>query len=176
MADTVDINELGRSIDPKSLSDEQLLATLGTALRDGDPAEVDPSLFARLVKGASKQQLATVMASDVRRPVLQAIFGRMSEFYTSKGASGNRQVVHWHITDGDVVDSFETVLSGGTCTVTEGTSEDPRTALTMPGTEFLKIVTNNANPVTLFMTRKLKVSGDVGFATALPKMFQIPSA
>ncbi|MBC3194472.1 SCP2 sterol-binding domain-containing protein [Pseudonocardia sp. C8] len=176
MTGTIDINELGRSVDPKTLSDQDLLATLGTALRDGDPKAVDPSLFARLVKGASKQQLATIMSSDVRRPVLDAIFGRMSEFYSSKGASGNRQVVHWHIKDGDTVDSFQTVLHEGTCTVTAGTDEEPRTALTMPGTEFLKIVTNNANPVTLFMTRKLKVSGDVGFATALPNMFRIPSA
>lgn len=176
MSGTVDINELGRSVDPKSLSDEQLIGTLATALRDGDPADVDPSLFARLVQSASKQQLATVMSSEVRRPVLEAIFGRMSEFYSSKGASGNRQVLHWHIKDGGVVDSFQTVLEGGTCTVTEGTSEEPRTALTLPGTEFLKVATNNANPVTLFMTRKLKVTGDIGFATALPKMFTIPSA
>jgi putative sterol carrier protein len=176
MAETVDINELGRSVDPKSLSDEELLSTLGTALRDGDPKAVDPSIFARLVKSASKQQLATVMSSDIRRPVLEAIFGRMSEFYSSKGAGGNRQVVHWHIKDGATLDSFQTVLHEGTCTVTHGTDEDPRTALTMPGTEFLKVATNNANPVTLFMMRKLKVEGDVGFATALQKMFQIPSA
>jgi putative sterol carrier protein len=46
----------------------------------------------------------------------------------------------------------------------------------MDGVQFLKVVTNNASPITLFMTRKLKVSGDVGFATALQKMFTIPSA
>ena len=176
MADTVDVNELGRSIDPKSLSDEQLIGTLSVALSDGDPSDVDPSLFARLVKSASKSQLATVMSSDVRRDVLEAIFGRMSEFYSSKGASGKRQVVHWHIKDGTELDSFQTVLADGECTVTHGTDEDYRTALTMPGTEFLKVVTNNASPVTLFMTRKLKVEGDVGFATALQKMFTIPSA
>ena len=176
MAETVDVNELGRSVDPKSLSDEQLIETLTVALRDGDPQDVDPSLFARLVKGASKQQLATVMSSSVRRPVLDAIFGRMSEFYSSKGASGNTQVVHWHIKDGSELDSFTTTMSGGTCSVTDGADGEYRTALTMPGTEFLKVVTNNANPVTLFMTRKLKVDGDVGFATALQKMFTIPSA
>ncbi len=176
MAETVDVNELGRSVDPKSLSDEQLIETLTVALRDGDPQDVDPSLFARLVKSASKSQLATVMSSPVRRPVLDAIFGRMSEFYSSKGASGNTQVVHWHIKDGDTVDSFATVMEGGTCTVSDGADGEYRTALTMPGTEFLKIVTNNANPVTLFMTRKLKVEGDVGFATVLSTMFTIPSA
>jgi hypothetical protein len=55
MAETVDVNELGRSVDPRSLSDEALIGTLTVALRDGDPAEVDPSLFARLVRSASRQ-------------------------------------------------------------------------------------------------------------------------
>lgn len=176
MAETVDVNELGRSVDLKSLSDEQLIETLTVALRDGNADDVDPSLFARLVKGSSKQQLAAVMSSPARRLVLEAIFGRMSEFYSSKGASGNTQVVHWHIKDGSDVDSFTTTLADGACRVTEGADGEPRTALTLPGTEFLKVVTNNANPVTLFMTRKLKVEGDVGFATALQKMFTIPTA
>jgi putative sterol carrier protein len=46
----------------------------------------------------------------------------------------------------------------------------------MDGVQFLKIVTNNASPITLFMTRKIKVQGDLGFATALQKMFTIPTA
>ncbi|MFP5021166.1 SCP2 sterol-binding domain-containing protein [Pseudonocardia phyllosphaerae] len=176
MSETIDVNELGRSVDPKSLSDKELIETLTHALREGDPADVEPSLFARLVQKAGPKQLDAVMSSDVRGPVLDAIFGRMGEFYESKGSGASRQVVHWHIKDKHRTDSFQTVMQGGVCTVTSETDEDPRTALTMSGTDFLKIATSNANPVTLFMTRKLKVAGDVGFATALPKMFVIPSA
>ena len=179
MPEKIDVNELGRSVDLKSLSDEQIVASLQDSLEDPEGARtVDPSLFARLVKGASKSQLEAIMSSGARRPVLDAIFGRMSEFYSSKGASSKRQVVHWHVTgasDGGS-DEFQTVMQHGTCTVSTDLGEEPRTELFMNGVEFLKVVTNNASPITLFMTRKLKVSGDVGFATALQKMFTIPSA
>ena len=179
MAEKIDVNELGRSIDPKSLSDEELVGALGDALEGPDGARaVDASLFARLVKGTKKGQLETIMSSRVRRPLIDAIFGRMSEFYSSQGASSKRQVVHWHITGapGDGSDDYQTVMHQGRCEVGTALDEEPRTELFMGGTEFLKVVTNNASPVTLFMTRKLKVSGDVGFATALQKMFTIPSA
>lgn len=179
MAEKIDLNELGRSVDPKSLSDDELVG----ALRDGLEApgatnDIDPSLFARLVKSAGKGQLDTVMSSEVRRPLIDVIFGRMSEFYSSKGASSKRQVVHWHVTgapDGGS-DDYQTVMQHGTCTVSSALDEEPRTELFMNGVEFIKIVTNNASPITLFMTRKIKVSGDLGFATALQKMFTIPSA
>jgi putative sterol carrier protein len=174
----IDVNELGRSVDPKSLSNEQLVATLRDGLADGGAQDIDPSLFARLVKSTGKGQLEALMSSEVRRPVLDAIFGRMAEFYSSKGSSAKRQIVHWHITGGldGGTDDYQTVMQHGVCAVSDQLDEDPRTELFMDGVQFLKIVTNNASPITLFMTRKLKVSGDVGFATALQKMFTIPSA
>ena len=181
MPEKIDVNELGRSVDPKSLSDEQLVAALRDGLAEGGGKDIDPSLFARLVKSTGKGQLEAVMSSDVRRPVLEAIFGRMAEFYSSKGSSAKRQVVHWHVTGasgagGPGSDDFQTAMQHGACEVSEQLTEEPRTELTMDGVQFLKVVTNNASPVTLFMTRKLKVSGDVGFATALQKMFTIPTA
>lgn len=180
MADTdIDVNELGRSVDPRTLSDAELVGALHRALSGPEGgAGVDASVFARLVKSAGKGQLETVMGSEVRRPLLEAIFGRMREFYSSQGAGAKRQVVHWHVTGapGGGSDDFQTVMQHGTCEVDTDLDEEPRTELSMNGVEFLKVVTNNASPITLFMTRKLKVSGDVGFATALQKMFTIPSA
>jgi hypothetical protein len=179
VAEKIDVNELGRSVDLKTLSDDELVATMRDALAEPEGAKnVDASVFARLVKGASKSQLEALMSSDARRPVIDAIFGRMTEFYSSSGATGKRQVVHWHVTGapGGGSDDYQTVMANGACTVSTSLDEEPRTELFMNGTEFLKVVTNNANPITLFMTRKLKVAGDVGFATALQKMFTIPSA
>ncbi|MDD7939415.1 SCP2 sterol-binding domain-containing protein [Actinomycetospora lutea] len=178
MPEKIDVNELGRTVDPASLSHEQLVDALRDGLAGGGGKDIDPSLFARLVKSTGKGQLEAVMSSDVRRPVLDAIFGRMAEFYSSKGSSAKRQVVHWHVTGASSggSDDFQTAMQHGTCEVSELLTEEPRTKLTMDGVQFLKVVTNNASPVTLFMTRKLKVAGDVGFATALQKMFTIPTA
>ena len=179
MADKIDVNELGRSVDPATLSNDELVGALRDALATaGGAGDLDPSLFARLVKSTGKGQLEAVMGSDVRRAVLDAIFGRMSEFYSAKGATAKRQVVHWHITGapGGGGDDYQTTMQHGRCDVRTTLDEEPRTELFMDGVQFLKIVTNNASPITLFMTRKLKVSGDIGFATALQKMFTIPSA
>jgi len=178
VTEKIDVNELGRRVDLGSLSAEDLVASLRDALSEPAGARtVDASFFARLVRGASKSQLEAIMSADARRPVLDAIFGRMSEFYSSRGTSSKRQVVHWHVTGapGGGSDDFQTVMHG-TCTVSTDLAEEPRTELFMDGVEFLEVVTDNASPITLFMTRRLKVSGDVGFATALQKMFTIPSA
>lgn len=84
--------------------------------------------------------------------------------------------IRWKITgDSEVV--YETSMDRGTCTVGEGRSEaEPRTTLVMADAEFLNLVSCNGNPVTTFMMRKLKVSGDVGPAAGLTRYFDIPKA
>ncbi|MCC5698778.1 SCP2 sterol-binding domain-containing protein [Klebsiella pneumoniae] len=42
--------------------------------------------------------------------------------------------------------------------------------------EFIKLVSGNASAPMMFMTGKLKLAGDVGFAAGLTKLFQIPKA
>ena len=67
------------------------------------------------------------MSSEVRRPVLDAIFGRMAEFYSSKGSSAKRQVVHWHITGAPAggSDSYQTAMQHGACEVSEELGNTP---------------------------------------------------
>ena len=179
MPEKIDVNELGRSVDPKSLSEEELVAALRDGLADGGAEDIDPSLFARLVKSTGKGQLEAVMSSEVRRPVLDAIFGRMAEFYSSKGSSAKRQVVHWHVTGapGGGDDSYQTAMQHGTCEVSEELVRGAaHRAARWTACSSSRSSRTTRSPITLFMTRKLKVSGDVGFATALQKMFTIPSA
>lgn len=53
-------------------------------------------------------------------------------------------------------------------------SDDPRATLTMSGTNVIKPASGNASPTMPLMKRRLKITGDVGFATAIPKLFDIP--
>ncbi|MGK5643344.1 SCP2 sterol-binding domain-containing protein, partial [Streptomyces sp. URMC 126] len=46
----------------------------------------------------------------------------------------------------------------------------------MGDAEFLRLVSGNASPVTMFMTRRLKLAGDVGLASGLTRYFDIPKA
>ncbi|MFI1934060.1 SCP2 sterol-binding domain-containing protein [Streptomyces sp. NPDC020330] len=139
-----------------------------------DLAAVAPEEFARIVKSLSAKQLAEVMRGELRTRILGEVFGRMKQRFRSEAAAGLTALIRWKITgESDVV--YETAIADGVCRVTPGRSDaEPRTTLVMGDAEFLKLVSGNGNPVTMFMTRKLKVAGDVGLASGLTRYFDIP--
>ncbi|MBM7057728.1 MULTISPECIES: SCP2 sterol-binding domain-containing protein [Streptomyces] len=141
-----------------------------------DFAAVAPEEFARIVKGLSAKQLAEVMRGELRTRILGEVFGRMRQQFRPETAGGLTALIRWKIT-GESDAFYETAIADGACQVTPGRSEaEPRTTLVMADAEFLKLVSGNANPVTMFMTRKLKVAGDVGLASGLTRYFDIPKA
>ncbi|WP_405939797.1 SCP2 sterol-binding domain-containing protein [Streptomyces sp. NBC_00726] len=141
-----------------------------------DFAAVSPEEFARIVKGLSAKQLAEVMHGELRTRVLGEVFGRMKQQFRPEAAGALTALIRWKITgDTDVV--YETSIADGRCAVSEGRSAaEPRTTLVMADAEFLKLVSGNGNPITMFMMRKLKVAGDVGLASGLTRYFDIPKA
>lgn len=141
-----------------------------------DFAAVSPPEFARIVKGLSAKQLGEAMHGELRARVLGEVFGRMGQQFRPEAAGRLTALIRWKITgDTDVV--YETSIADGTCAISEGRSDaEPRTILVMADAEFLKLVSGNANPVTMFMMRKLKVAGDVGLASGLTRYFDIPKA
>nr|WP_202504583.1 SCP2 sterol-binding domain-containing protein [Streptomyces sp. SID4912] len=141
-----------------------------------DFAAVSPEEFARIVKGLSGRELAEVMRGELRARVLGAVFGRMRQQFRPEAAGRLNALIRWKITGSEEL-VYETLVADGTCVVTEGRSEaEPRTTLVMADADFLKLVSGNGNPVTMFMMRKLKVAGDVGLASGLTRYFDIPKA
>jgi len=171
-------------LDPKKVGEEELAELLekAVATEGADFGALAAEDFSRLIKRASTGQLqAVVDRPQLQRTVLDEVFRRMSEHYEADRARGTEAVVRWRI--GSIKDSsdertarYECVLSGGTCEVREALADEPRVTITVPPVEFLKLASGNASAPTLFMTGKLKVAGDVGFATGLTKLFQIPQA
>lgn len=169
-----------RDLDPKKLGEQECAELLEKAVRDGaDLGALPAEEFSRLIKRASSAQLrAVVERPDLRKAVLDEVFRRMSEHYEGGSAEA---VVRWRI--GSLKDSsdertarYECVLSGRTCEVREALAGEPRVTIMVPPVEFLKLASGNASATTLFMTGKLKVAGDIGFAAGLTKLFQIPRA
>lgn len=170
-------------LDPKRVSGQELAELLenaaAAAAHGADLSALAPEDFSRLIKRASTGQLEAVVGRpELRKLVLDEVFRRMSEHY--KGSSAEA-VVRWRI--GSIKDSedertvrYECVLSGGTCQVREELEGEPRVTVMIPPVEFLRLASGNASAPTLFMTGKLKVAGDVGFAAGLTKLFQIPQA
>ncbi|MFJ3706016.1 MULTISPECIES: SCP2 sterol-binding domain-containing protein [unclassified Streptomyces] len=141
-----------------------------------DFAAVSPEDFARIVKGLSAEQLGEVMHGDLRTRVLSEVFGRMRQQFRPEAAGRLKALIRWKIT-GENEEVYETSIADGACTVSAGRSDaEPRTTLVMGDAEFLKLVSGNGNPVTMFMMRRLKVVGDVGLASGLTRYFDIPKA
>ncbi|PSL55213.1 SCP-2 sterol transfer family protein [Saccharothrix carnea] len=180
----VDIDVIARGIDPKKLGRDEfadLLDALG-ALADGgadlDLAKMDPQNFARIISRASKDQIEAVTSRrGLRERVLDEVFRRMEVHFRSERAGATRAVVHFRLTGGfDGDDVYEAVIENAECAINKGGTRDPRAVVTLGPVEFLKLATGNASAPVLFMTGKLKVKGDLGFAAGFMSLFNIPKA
>ncbi|MFI7101279.1 SCP2 sterol-binding domain-containing protein [Streptomyces sp. NPDC050161] len=139
-----------------------------------DFAGVTPDEFARIVKGLSARQITEIATGDLRARVLGEIFGRMGRQFRPEAAGSLSALIRWEIT-GESEAVYETIIADGGCTVREGRSADrPRLTLAMGDAAFLKLVSGNGNPVTMFLTRKVRATGDLGLASGLNRYFDIP--
>ncbi|MFC7342590.1 SCP2 sterol-binding domain-containing protein [Saccharopolyspora griseoalba] len=169
------ITALGE-MDPRRLGRDEFVMRLDAASSGSgelDLSQLSPEQFAVLVSRATGEQLKAVLERPaLREAVLAEIFRRMSERYTGGTTTG---VVRWRIDTGDELLRWECELDADRCAVTrDSAAEEPRATLTLPPLEFVKLTSGNATPTKLLMTGKLKVSGDLTFAAALPKLFDVP--
>ena len=143
-----------------------------------DFAAISPQDFARLVKGLGARKIAEAFRGETRLRALREIFARMERLFRPDAAGSLRALIRWRVEGpegGATV--FETEIAEGRCVAAEGDSgKDARVTLALADAEFLKLVSGNANPVTMFVLRKIKISGDVGLAAGLTRLFDIPKA
>lgn len=171
-------------VDPTKISTTEFQTLLAEASAQagegGAPAgleAIDPGTFATLIGRARRDQLDAVMSSAVRPIVLDQIFHRFAEHYRS-GERRPPKVIHWNVIgrpDGGA-DQYELVLHGDRCEANSVPRHGADTTITLGGPEFLLLTSGNDKPITMFMTGKLKIRGDLGLAAALAKLFVIPTS
>jgi putative sterol carrier protein len=145
-------------------------------LAELDFSAVTPEEFARIVKGRSGREITEVMQGELRPRIIDAVFQRMGERFRSETAGSLKAIVRWKVTGTEDEEAvYETDIADGVCTVRAGRGDaQPRTTLILGDADFLKLFSGNASPISLFMTRKLKVAGDVALASGLARYFDIP--
>jgi putative sterol carrier protein len=144
-----------------------------------DPSQVDAAELAQNMSAATDEQLAELISGEMRGEILAEIFRRMEQHFRADAARDTDAVIHWRISGGPdaAVDEFETVISAGRCEVHRGfESDSARVTFTIPGADFLRLVTGNAAGPMLFMSGKLKIEGDMMFAASAASLFTIPKA
>jgi hypothetical protein len=166
-------------VDPRKLSTEEFVAFLQST--NGD---MDPPVFARLIKHASAEQLDALLEEPQRRAVLlDTIFARMAGQFRPENAPERDSAIHWRITGGpngeDVYETWIAAARGASapqCSTSKELSHDPRVTLTMSGDQFLALVSGNSSPTMMFLTGKVTVDGDIMFAATLSDVFELPQA
>lgn len=141
-------------------------------------AELGPAGFARLVTAMPDKAVDALLRGPSREPILSNVFTRMPELFRPERAGGASVVTHWSITearDGGS-DDWTVRVADDVCTVAPGHEGDANLTLTMSPLAFIKVITKTGNPVMMFMTGKLKASGDLGLAATVGNWFEIPEA
>ncbi len=127
---------------------------------------------------ATDAQIAEGISGPQRKRVLDEIFRRMADHVEPAKARGQDAVVHWKILDrpDGGYDHYEVVLSDGRCTVTDSPEKEPRLTMKMAPVDFMKLVSGREAGPVMFMTGRLKIEGDLMFASQLASLFRIPKA
>ena len=71
---------------------------------------------------------------------------------------------------------YEVVIRDGRVEVLDEPKEHPKVKITTAPVPFLKLVTGQQSGPVMFMTGKLKLEGDVMFASRMTSFFRIPTA
>jgi putative sterol carrier protein len=138
--------------------------------------DIEPQQFRQLVKQTDDKKIAELMSGEHRGRILDAIFTRFPSQLRADKAGDLQTVIHWVIggaPDGGS-DTYQLVIENGTCTSSATPDRDPRLTLTLGPVDFLKVVSGAGNPMMMFMTGKLKAKGDLGLATNLANLFNLP--
>lgn len=146
------------------------------SLAQGNPATLEPSEFALLVKQASAAELTGLMTGPRRAAVLDEIFRRMPEVFRTDRAADLEAVIHWVVGDrpDGGADTYQIVIADRTCRTSGTADRDPDLTLTIGAVDFLKVVTGNAHPVMLVMKGRLRTRGDMALTAKFPGLFDVP--
>ncbi len=139
-----------------------------------DVDAMTPEDFAALVKRSSDSDLqATIEQAGVER-VLERVFSTIPERLKASAASSVNDTMSFRITSGDTTYSHGLKIAHGMCTHISGPVEEFRAGVTCDVVTFSKLLTGQANEITLFLRRKLKIAGDLAFAQGFLRYFDRP--
>jgi putative sterol carrier protein len=142
------------------------------AQEESDPQNLSPEQFVQLVKTADDAQIVEAIHSGGTERSLEQIFVGMVESY--KGGNDDADI-QWVVVDDGTEHRWVTAVHEGKAEARKGGADSPKVTLTTDLVRFVKMIPGVANGTWLFMSGKLKLSGDMMFAMKIESMFERPS-
>jgi putative sterol carrier protein len=141
-----------------------------------DPSAISPEEFAQMISTASDDEIVGAIHAVGTEPTLDRVFQGFEERFQPDKAKDVQADVQFIVKDADEEHPYLVSINQGSCVTKRAQADDPKTTLTTDLLSFLKLVTGNAQGVQLFMTGKLKISGDLMFSQRLMTFFDAPQA
>lgn len=155
------------------------LSRIAAVVPEAGLGAVEPETFATLLATSSRAQLDTVVAAPSMREMLLAeTFRRLAQHVRTDRVGQLRAEARWRLTGGSGdggYDRYECRFADGGCTVSTEVTARPHATLTVSPVDFLRLTTRQATAAVLFVTGKLTVKGDLGFAAGLTRYFDLPA-
>jgi len=138
--------------------------------------EITPEQFARMVGAASDEQLLEAIRAGGTKVVLDRIFQGMEQRFVPDRARGVDAVMQFVVTDEGEEHAHAVTVRDGACHTEEARADSPNVTLSTDLVSFARLMAGQLQGPQLFMTGKLKVSGDLMLATRMTSFFDPPKA
>jgi alkanesulfonate monooxygenase SsuD/methylene tetrahydromethanopterin reductase-like flavin-dependent oxidoreductase (luciferase family) len=136
--------------------------------------KVGVELLARLVRGASDEQLERRFGSDLAQ---RAIFTGMARQFEPKFAYGFEGDIAYelaHHGNGKAPSLWTVRVRDGAASVIAGVEGSPAITFKLSVPDFARLVTEQVEPQELLFSGRFDVEGDLTLATRVPEMFGAP--
>jgi putative sterol carrier protein len=131
----------------------------------------NPEALAQLLEGRSDTEIDEFVADAGVDTVLSQVFDGMKERLDPTKTAGQSAVVQWDINAPDGTHSYQFKVDDGAGSWAQGTPDTPRVTLTFSLADFLRFIAGELDGMQAFMSGKLKLAGDMMFATTLQTWF-----
>ena len=105
-------------------------------------------------------------------PTVKETFELMPGRFRPEKAAGVNAVIQYEIT-GEGGGTWNANIKDGACAVKEGAAASPNLTLTMTAQDWLDLLGGKLSGQMAFMSGKLKLKGDMGFAMKIGGMFSV---
>lgn len=134
---------------------------------------ISPEDFSRLVRGSGDDDVRNVVRGLGTGAVLDRVFAVMKERFVPEKA-GADLVVQFLVTDGEEEHPFTVTVQDAECATGRGVADQPTVTLRMDLVPFLRLVAGEANGPVLYLTGKLRVTGNPMVAAGVASLFRTP--
>src|SRR5947207_5290294 len=131
----------------------------------------NPEALAELLEGRSDDEINEFVSALGVDTLLAQVFDAMKDRLDPAKSAGQSAVIQWDINAPDGVHSVQFKVDNGSGSWTAGTPDAPRVALAFSLADFLRFVAGQLDGMQAFMGGKLRLSGDMMFATTLQTWF-----